>query len=277
MARPLSLHHINALEIDGLSFISMAAQAGATQISIFTHAPRLALPNQKAPVAFPVFEPAIEDEARARLEDYSVNAVSMEFFPIAEDVCVSSYQTAIATGCRLGARRAVTHIHDSNSARAVDTLGEFCDLAARMEVTVGLEFMGLTPGCNSLARAAWFVDQVGLENLGIGLDPLHFVRTGGCPEQIAALNSRYFAYAQLCDGHGRYLDDAYIADALERPLPGDGDFPLVEILQALPRATPLEIETPSERREKSPMATQNFLTTIMRRCRDYIDRIEPKR
>lgn len=275
--RLVSLHHINALEIEPMDFIAMAAQAGARQISIFSYAPELALPGKSAPVSFPLFTPPMVRDARQQLSGHGIEVVSMEFFPIAADISPRVYEAALATGRELGARRAVTHIHDTDKPRAIDRLGELCDLAASLDVTLGLEFMGLTPGCNSIGDAAFMIDQVGRRNIGIGLDPLHFVRTGGTVADISALASRYFAYAQICDGRGTHRSDDYIPDALDRLLPGDGDFPLVEIFNALPRVTPLEIEVPREARSKHIEATQHFLSTIVERCSAFVNALEPSR
>ncbi len=104
---------------------------------------------------------------------------------------------------------------------------------------------GLTPACNSIGRAAWFVEQVARSNVGIAVDALHLARTGGTPAEIAALPAHHFAYAQICDGRGFHRSADYLPEALDRMMPGDGEFPLRAIIEALPQATALDVEVPS--------------------------------
>lgn len=147
----------------------------------------------------------------------------------------------------------VTHIHDPDPLRATDCLGRFAELAGEYGLQLGLEFMALTPGCTSLAAAAGFVKRVGRANLGVGVDALHLARSGGTPAEVAALAPGLIAYAQLCDGpllapSVEALDPArYAEEAFNRLPPGQGVFPLAELLRALPPAAALDVEVPMPR------------------------------
>jgi sugar phosphate isomerase/epimerase len=275
--RPLSLHQFSALELQPLEFLAVAAAAGADQVSIFTHVPRFGLPDQQSPVAMPVFSPAIGREARLKLADAGLQVGSDEFFPINEHISMDGFAPALALGRELGARRAIAHIHDAEPARAVDRLGALCDLAAGEGLAIGLEFMGLLPACDSLRRAAWFVDQVGRANIGVGVDFLHFVRSGGAVADLAALTPRYFAYAQLCDGRGLHASTDYADEAFNRLLPGEGDFPLEEMCAAIPGATPYEVEAPAVGRKLGRVELAGRLAEALDRARRLIERVRPTR
>ncbi len=277
MARPLALHQITAMEASPLELVSIAAAAGCQKVCIFTHVPAVGLPDQRGGAAFPLVTEALKPQMLARLRECDVTVGNIEFFPVAADVPIEHYRAAFALGAELGAERAVTHIHDAVDTRAIDTLGRLADLAAEYRLGLGLEFMGLTPACNSIARAAWFVDQVARANVGIAVDALHLVRTGGTPTEVAALPARHFAYAQICDGRGLHRSADYLPEALDRMMPGDGDFPLAALIEALPHATALDVEVPSVRLAEAGVPALERAREAVRRTRALIESSTPQR
>ena len=277
MTRTLGLHQITAMEASPVELVSIAAAVGCQQVCVFTHVPDVALPEQRGTVAFPLVTEAMLPSIRARLRDCAVAVSNIEFFPVAPDVPVERYHAALALGRELGAARAVTHVHDPVDARAVDALGRLADLAAAHGLSLGLEFMGLTPACDSIARAVWFVDQVARPNLGIAVDALHLIRTGGTPADVAAVPAGHFAYAQICDGRGLHRSGDYLAEALDRVMPGDGDFPLRAILEALPANTALDVEVPSVKLAEAGVAAIDRARDAVRRARALLVSATPTR
>jgi sugar phosphate isomerase/epimerase len=245
--RSLALHQITAMEAGPLELVEIAARAGAQAVCIFVYLPPETLPGRKGPdVRFPAVERSMKTEMLHRLRDNNVSVTNLEFFPLGPQVDVSAFAGALELGKELGGRRAVTHVHDANEERALDRLGQLCELAARFELDVGLEFLGLSAACASLERAVDLVKKARQPNLGIGVDPLHLVRTGGTPEEILAIDACRFSYAQLCDGLHLARSTDYLDEAFNRTLPGDGCFPLRELMSALPATVPLDVEVPSE-------------------------------
>lgn len=243
--RPLVLHQITAMDVPPPEFARMAAEAGCDQISVFTNCPDVILPGQSARLDFPTISALMLREMRAAFADNGVRVNGVEYFPILADVDVADYRPGLALGGELGGVRAVTHIHDTDEARAVDSIGRLCELAAAQGLSLGVEFTPMTRGCPSLEKAAWFVDQVGRADFAIGLDCLHLVRSGASADDAVQLGSRYFSNGQICDGHGLHAAESYISEAHNRELPGKGNFPLAAILNALPANAPIEIEVPS--------------------------------
>jgi sugar phosphate isomerase/epimerase len=123
------------------------------------------------------------------------------------------------------------------------------------------------PGCKSLAEAAWFVEQVGRPNLGFGICPMHLVRSGGTPADIAAQPAGRLLYGQLNDGRGLHRHDAYFDEVHDRALPGRGDFPLAAIIAALPADAPIEVKCPSESRINSGVSALDHAHEAMRLAR----------
>jgi len=271
MARSLALHQITAMEAAPADLVSIASDVGCQQVCIFTHIPISALPDQHIRAAFPVVTRPMGRKMLERLRDRCISVGNIEFFPVTADAPIESYREGLALGSELGAQRAVTHVHDPSDARAVETLGRLADVAAEYGLSLGLEFMGLTPACNSVGRAVWFVTQVARPNLGIGVDALHLVRTGGTPADLAALPAHYFNYAQICDGHGLHLSADYLPEALDRMMPGDGDFPLKAMIEALPQAVALDVEVPSVKLADAGIPAVDRAREAVARARALID------
>lgn len=275
--RPLGLHQITAMEASPAELVSLAAAAGCQQVCVFTHIPGMAEPAEGAAengadsgtdngtAPFPLITRANLAEVQARLRETGVVVSNIEFFPIKKSVPAETYRAAFALGAELGACRAVTHIHDTDADRALVRLGEVADLAAEYGLSLGLEFMGLTPGCTTLQRAVWFVEQAARPNIGVAVDALHLARTGGTPADVLAVPASLFAYAQICDAHGLHQSTDYLAEALDRAMPDTGDLPLQALIEALPAATALDVEVPSVQ-----LADQGVLAAD--RVREAVDR-----
>ena len=265
------------MDVDPLQLVEIAASAGCDRISVFTFLPKPVLPGQKSRLLFPTVTPEMQRDLRQRLAAHQVAVTGVEFFPITADADLADYVAALSLGRSLGATRAVTHVHDTDGARAADKLGALCDLAAKEELTVGLEFTSLTRGCPSLQRAAWFVDQMNRSNFGIGVDCLHLVRSGATAQDLEALDSRYFSYAQICDGFGLAASSDYMTESHDRQLPGDGDFPLEAIIRALPAATALEVEVPSAQRIQAGVTPLAHACRAVAQARALVARSVPSR
>lgn len=274
-ARPIGLHQISVMDTDPLQFVEVAAAAGCDRISIFTCSPVPVLPGQKSRLLFPTVTREMQHDMQQRLAAHGVAVVGVEYFPITAAIDVAEYVPGLALGRALGAVRAVTHIHDTDSARAADKLGALCDLAAQEGLSIGLEFTSLTRGCGSIQRAAWFVDQINRSNFGIGVDCLHLVRSGGTVKDLEDLKPRYFGYAQICDGFGLSASSDYMTESHDRQLPGDGDFPLEAIIRALPAGVALEVEVPSDTRLKAGVTAVEHARKAMAQARLLVDRALP--
>ncbi|WP_159050206.1 sugar phosphate isomerase/epimerase family protein [Streptomyces sp. MMG1533] len=136
-----------------------------------------------------------------------------------------------------GLRRGPGHIED--------LLGEFCQVARTAQVDVLIEFTPLSH-VPSLAAAVELVERLDQPNLRILVDTLHLARAGEGPDDVRNVDRRLFGYCQLSDGPrvseslSAYLDEA----VNERAIPGDGEFPLGEVLSFLPRGITVSAEVP---------------------------------
>lgn len=269
----LGLHQITANELSPVELVELAAAVGCEEVCLFTHIPIAALPGDDAPTLFPVVTRDLVADLRSALSTHGIAVGNVEFFPVTAGLDIEVYREGFEVAAAIGAQRAVTHIHDADDARAVDTLGRLGNLAAQHGLRLGLEFMGLTPACASIERAAWFVEQVGPAHAGIGADALHLVRTGGTPADVARIAPELFTYAQICDADGLQVTGDYLHEALERKLPGDGDFPLAAFIAALPPTVAVDVEVPSATRIAAGHAPLDHAREAVRRSRVLLERI----
>ena len=246
--RSLALHQITAPGTDAFELIDIAAQVGCKGVCVFVHEPAKSISIPGGPRRrFPVIPDQALLAVRTRLRDRDQHIVNIEFFPIGATTNIDSYLPALALGAALGARRAVTHVHDTDERRALDNLGRLADLTASVGLDLGLEFMKMSRGCVSLGAALHMVETINRKNLAIAVDALHLVRSGGTPEDLARVPPGRLAYAQVCDGRGLAPADSYMPEAMNRLIPGQGDFPLQQFLRSLPVDLDLDVEVPSTR------------------------------
>jgi sugar phosphate isomerase/epimerase len=236
----LALHQITMMEGGPEGLVRFAAEAGLDGVCLFTATPL----DANGRDMFPIVEPAAAASFRRRLRDHDLRIINAEYFPVMPDRDVEAYLPAIALTAELGAKRLVSHIHETGRQRAEDQLSMLCAIASEHGLGVGLEFTGFAGGCNSLTSAVALHGRVNQPNLGIAIDALHLFRTGGTLDQVQAVDPAIIAYAQLCDGPDFRIADNYIAEAMHRMIPGEGVFPLRELVALLGPHVDIDVEVP---------------------------------
>lgn len=106
----------------------------------------------------------------------------------------------------------------------------FARLAAARGRKIALEFIPST-GIPDLPTAGAIVQRCGESNVGLVLDVWHFCRSGGEVKNIVALPANALLSVQLCDRNAAADIGTYVPMS-NRLLPGEGDAPVAEILQA---------------------------------------------
>lgn len=273
----LGLHQITVNDLSPIELVEMARKVGCEEVVVFTHIPVAALPGDDAPTLFPVVERGAVPGMLKALKDTGVTVGNVEFFPITSKVPVETYRESFEIAAAIGAKGAVTHIHDRDDSRAVENLGRLCDLGAEYGLRIGVEFMGLSPACASLARGLWFVQQVGRDNIGVGIDALHLFRTGGTAEMVRAADPAFMTYAQICDAGSMDVTGDYLHEALERSLPGDGVFPLADFVAALPDTISIDVEVPSAKRIAAGLSALDHARNAVNLSRKLLERLSADR
>jgi 2-keto-myo-inositol isomerase len=114
--------------------------------------------------------------------------------------------------------------------RAAAALGEATEVARTAGVRLALEFQKTARFCASLDTTLALIAQCSAEGLGVCLDVFHYYTGPSKFEDLAYLTRENLAWVQVCDLSGTPRELAGDAD---RILPGDGDFQLEPILNAL--------------------------------------------
>ncbi len=268
--RPLALHHQTALEVSPAELLAIAHELDCQHVCVFAHLPLPDLP-------FKAVTADMVPELRARMTATGVTVTNVEFFALTEHVDVESFRPAIELGAQLGGQRLVVISFDTVASRAAENLARTCDLAAEYHMQVGLEFTGHTPGCASLEAAANLIRLAGRPNAGFDVDCLHLVRSGGTPADVAAMPAELFGYSQICDGPDLVVRSDYTAESRERMVPGEGVFPIAEILDALPAATPIDVEVPSTIGHQRGVPALERARRAVSAARELLDRAKPTR
>ena len=151
------------------------------------------------------------------------------------------------------------------------------DYASRDELCACLDHLLSAAGNPSLKRSIWLVDQLARPDFAMGVDALHFVRSGASMATLAALDPRYFGIAQICDAIGTHTSEDYIADVHNREVPGQGELSLREILSAVPQSIKIEIEVPAAHRRKAGVSAEQHVRDVVEGTRAIVATLTPSR
>lgn len=239
--RKLALHQITMMEGGPDALVRFAAKTGLDGVCLFTATPLDAHGRDM----FPVVDLAAVSSFKQMLRDHDVRIINAEYFPVMAEQDVADYLPAIMLAAELGAKRLVSHIHETDRHRAKDQLSKLCNMALDHGLEVGLEFTGFSAGCDSLNEAVTLHGRLSQPNLTIAIDALHLFRTGGTLEQVEALDPAIIGYAQLCDGPDFRLSNDYLDEAMNRMIPGEGIFPLTALVALLGPHVDIDIEVPN--------------------------------
>ena len=240
-SNPLYLAPTSLADSPPLELIGAAAAAGYDGIGLRLNASP-ALPFH--PVAGNA--PLVRDIRRA-LDDSGLEVLDVYSFYLQPATDVRDFTPALELGASLGAKYVLTMGDDPEWARLAENFGRLCDAAARCGLACAVEFAVMRP-LASLGQAVRLVGESARANAVICLDPLNFVRGGGVPADVAALEPRLFPYAQISDGVlGPGEPDPAALGRMgpnQRRLLGEGVVPVGAILDALPEGLPLSVELP---------------------------------
>jgi sugar phosphate isomerase/epimerase len=238
----LSLDHITAVDADPVQLAETASAAGCAGICLF-------MQSMDVLPLMPRFDLCSDRSARKdlsrRLADLGLSLDLAYPFTLAGRSDVGAFAPALECAAELRAGLVNVLCYDRVPARRTDKFGAFCDLAARYDLRVGIEFyppsqVHLLADALALAMA---IDRPG--QVGVNVDLLHLMRSGGTVAELAAAPQQFILYGQLCDGPAQCDCGDLDAEASSaRLLPGEGVFDLAGFVRALPPDCPISVEIP---------------------------------
>jgi sugar phosphate isomerase/epimerase len=242
----ISLDCLTLTDTTPADLIRSAESAGFDLVSLWVNPPPV-FPLQ-------IVTHATEAECASLLASTGVGVSSLEAFDLVSERSVQASRAALELGARLGARAAVAlNAANPDRSQVVDLLAAFAEIAGECGLGVNVEpiSMGRT---RTLAEARDLIRDAGVD-AGIVFDVLHLVRTGGGAREVRAIEPGLIRHVQINDGPATIPTKDLITEAVaERLYPGEGEFPLVELLRAAPSDVPWALETPSVRRARSGMS-----------------------
>lgn len=235
--RPISLHHLTALDSTPAELVTIAGTLGCPRVCLFTNVP------ETARHLFPIVTLDMREQVSEALAQAGVRLHNIEVFGLTPNEDLSAFHSGLAMGASLGAARATAHIHIEDQDEATQAFGRFCDLAAEYRLKVGLEFNSFSK-IRTASAAATIVHRAARANSDIVLDFLHAIRSGASAHQLRQIAS-IVGYAQICDGPPAIAREARWHEAIdERALPGTGAFPIAAMIAPLRADVVIEVEVP---------------------------------
>lgn len=256
---PVSLDVLTLLDTTPVELIHIAAETGYSAVSLWVQPP--ALPGGTLAV------PSMATQICRALAETGVKLGNLEVFNINFDGDIASYEPALELGAHLGGVSATAIDFGPDRPDIPERFAQFFELAKKCGLAAYLEpiSMGRT---RTLKDALRLIAAAGVDG-GVVLDFLHFVRTGSTLADLAQVPANRIAYVQICDGPLTMAESGLGTESMaERLYPGEGEFPLVELLRALPANAKLAVETPSQSRSargESPRERARQAMTATRR------------
>jgi sugar phosphate isomerase/epimerase len=262
----LSLDCITLTNTTPQDLIRSASIAGFDLVSLWLQ------PPSRYPLQ--LVTPAIERECIALLTDMNVRVHAIESFDISSPAAIASYRPMLECGARLGAKAAAAlHIRNTNLAEVSDSLGAFVELAKECGLGVNVEPIAMCQTA-TLVQARDLIRSAGVD-AGIVFDVYHLVRTGGTVQDLRSIDPTLIRYVQVNDAPVAVTPEVMRHEAAEERLfPGEGEFPLIELLRAVPTDVPWGIESPGLRRARSGMSAEIQATVGMAAMLRLIDKID---
>ena len=267
-----SLDSLTLTDTEPTELIEAAAQAGFGTISLWVQPPAL--------YASAACTAEKEAGCAERLQATGIAVETLEVFDLHSFDALEAYRPALKRGARLGGKTAlVLNYSNPDRGQSAELLGKFAEIAGEYGIGANLEPVagGKT---SSLQQARDLIVASGAD-VGITLDPFHLIRAGGSIADIAEIPAGMIRYVQLCDGPLIASSDIAASEAIAHRLyPGEGEFPLLDMLRAIPADATVGIECPSlsrVRAGKSPaeqarealLAVESLYRQLEQAAREY--------
>jgi sugar phosphate isomerase/epimerase len=244
VAYPLSLAALTILDAGPAGQIRAAHDAGWRSVG-------LRLNPLLASDARVVGDAAREAEVETLMRTTQMRLLEIGVFPVTEQMDVAALAPVLAFSAKLGARFIVCPIEDADLVRRRETFARLCKAASAHGLVALAEFNPYS-GCRTLAEALALVESVAPLEAGLVIDALHLSRSGGHPRDLKSVDPALLRLVHFCDALAfapgvKSVDELRRESRTARLLPGEGALWLRELLDALPKDTPISLEAPSAR------------------------------
>ncbi|MDB5452274.1 MAG: xylose isomerase [Caulobacteraceae bacterium] len=238
--RVLALDFYTATEADPLRLARIAA---ANHCGLFTL--HLAGGQTDELSQALVTDPAARKSFKAGCEILGVRLDMLEAMVVSPDTDLEAFRPALAAAADLGATQANSLFRaDPDVDRGLARFGTLCDIAADYGLEVVIE-VSRRQRARTPAEAAVMLREAGRKNARMMVDALHLYRFDQTAADVAAV-AKYVGRLQLCDGPAASPEDQLKEAMSFRLPPGEGAFPLTELLAATPPDVVVGLEVPMD-------------------------------
>lgn len=242
MTGEIGLEHLTLLGVSPPDLVTVAASAGFSAVGL-----RIS-PATDGERRWPVWpgSPMLAETIR-RCADTGVTVLDVEAVRLVA-VRTSSYGPALEAAAALGARYVNAICDDPDLSRLSDSFCALTSAAAAYGIRAVVEFMAYR-SVRTLSAAVAIAARS--DGGGVLVDALHVQRCGVPLAALRAVDPGLVSYVQLCDaplaapGAGPASADAMAEARAGRLLPGEGELPLLELLDALPDGIAVAVEAPA--------------------------------
>lgn len=195
------------------------------------------------------FDPANAEHVarmKALAEQEGIELVNISTYRFVPGVTPEDYEQVLDACAALGVRTLTANSFEGDEDVVVALMAEVAKRAAARGIRIAIEFIPVSR-IRTAADALRIAEATGCDNVGILVDALHLYRSGDTPQALAAIPRERIFAVQICDGKLESPPFAELANEMRtgRLLPGDGEFDIDGLLDALPADIEVEIEAPS--------------------------------
>ena len=248
MSYKYSLAHLTVLGCAPPEMIYIASMAGYDHVSI-----RPILMGVAGERNYALAEqPEMLEQTKRAIAETGVTVHDIELARVHDEIDIKTYEPAMAVGKDLGAKCIISSVWTTDKDYYTRTFADLCDLAAKYDLIVGLEFLPFG-GLKTLAEAKELLAAVNRPNSTHMIDTLHFDRSRVNLEELDGIPKEQLRFAHICDGPAERpaMDDrdALIHTARDaRFYVGEGGIDIAGIIGKLPEDITLSVELPHLKR-----------------------------
>ncbi|MCT2398029.1 sugar phosphate isomerase/epimerase family protein [Novosphingobium mangrovi (ex Huang et al. 2023)] len=267
MPHPLGIELLTVLGMGPVEHVTLAADLGCTAVSMgLTQLPF-------NPYGYPAWslreDPALRRELKAVMRERGVSISIAEGMGVSADLDASRHAADMDLFAELGALRVNSVDMGVERDRAFEQLAKLCEMAGERGMDFSIEFCPVFT-IRSLPEALAAVRHIGEGRATVLIDSMHFFRSGGTVAQIAELDPALIGHVQLSDAPRKSAGD-YMQEAMSgRMIPGEGELPLREFIDALPRGQTLGLEVPLMAQAESGRPAVECVAEIVMKTRELM-------
>lgn len=230
MPHPLCIEQLTVSAMDPVEHVALAADLGCGAVTLaLAQGPRGDLPGWTLRQ-----DTGLRRRLAAVLTERGAAIAVGEGAELSPDFDTARRAADLDLFAELGACRISVADAGLERARAFDQLAVLCEMTRERGMDFIVEWRP-TATIRSLAIAREALLHLGEGKAGLLIDSMHFFRTGGTVKEIAALDPAVIEHVRLSDAPRRGLADPLEEARAGRLIPGEGELPLREFVDALPR------------------------------------------